>query len=273
MKLNQEELNIALYNKLSAEQDDYRDWLSSQSPAEILAHAYEYSVREDIVSIVEYLELLGEQAEALLNSNASITSIYADITQIEGDHMDIVRDCIETKAEDLLEESREKLRSLPVYSSTAAYAAAHGELEQYKASYRANVECKDAIEDVIANHYHDNRLDISCVKGILDRFGPDRTAFIIAGTIRKHGKDGRISSENQRWAAGAAASDSLDFGNDRQSYAYMAGKTHPGLIDLFASELRKEIATERKPSVLDKLRQEQSSVRAGPGGRQKEEQR
>ena len=37
--------NTALYEKMAAEQDKFRDWLKSQPPEEILNHAYEYTVQ------------------------------------------------------------------------------------------------------------------------------------------------------------------------------------------------------------------------------------
>ena len=42
------ELNAALYQKMFAEQETYREWLLSQPSEEILNHTYEYTVREDI---------------------------------------------------------------------------------------------------------------------------------------------------------------------------------------------------------------------------------
>ena len=60
--MNTNDLNAALYEKMAAEQDQYRDWLKSQPPEEILHHAYEYSVREDIVMAMEELELTDAQA-------------------------------------------------------------------------------------------------------------------------------------------------------------------------------------------------------------------
>ena len=45
--MNSNEKNTALYEKMAAEQDTFRDWLKSQSPEEVLNHAYEYTVRED----------------------------------------------------------------------------------------------------------------------------------------------------------------------------------------------------------------------------------
>ena len=47
--MNTNDLNAALYEKMAAEQDKFRNWLKSQPPEEILHHTYEYTVREDIV--------------------------------------------------------------------------------------------------------------------------------------------------------------------------------------------------------------------------------
>ena len=43
--MTNEELNTALYKKVFAEQEKYREWLLSQPPDEILNHCYEYTVR------------------------------------------------------------------------------------------------------------------------------------------------------------------------------------------------------------------------------------
>ena len=47
-----------LYNKMQQEQNEYRAWLLAQPPEEILNHAYEYSVREDIILATEEMNLL-----------------------------------------------------------------------------------------------------------------------------------------------------------------------------------------------------------------------
>ena len=41
--MNTNDLNTALYEKMAAEQDKFRDWLKSQPPEEVLNHAYEYT--------------------------------------------------------------------------------------------------------------------------------------------------------------------------------------------------------------------------------------
>lgn len=72
--MNANDLNTALYEKMAAEQDKYRDWLKSQPPAEVLNHAYEYTVREDIVMVMEQLELTDAQAH--LDSPTPLADVY-----------------------------------------------------------------------------------------------------------------------------------------------------------------------------------------------------
>ena len=55
--MTNEELNTKLYEKLFAEQQDFKGWLVKQPPEEILKHAYEYVIREDIVIEVSPLGL------------------------------------------------------------------------------------------------------------------------------------------------------------------------------------------------------------------------
>ena len=55
--MTNEERNTALYQKMYAEQEKFRDWLKGQHPEEILNHAYEYTIREDIMLSLEYHDL------------------------------------------------------------------------------------------------------------------------------------------------------------------------------------------------------------------------
>ena len=97
--MTQEERMTALYKKMAAEQDRYRDWLMGQAPEEILNHAYEFTVRENIVMTIEDMELTAEQAEALLASPFPLTDICKDVEKIETGYMDIIRDTIKERAE------------------------------------------------------------------------------------------------------------------------------------------------------------------------------
>lgn len=100
--MNERDYNTELYEKMKAEQRRYRDWLSTQPPEDILNHAYEYTVREDIVMAMEEVELNPKQAKALLKSPAPLGDVFKEFTNRETEHMDIIRDCIESRADTVL---------------------------------------------------------------------------------------------------------------------------------------------------------------------------
>ena len=92
------ELSSKLYEKASAEQDKFRAWLMDQPPADILNHAVEYAVREDILMEIEALELPDEQARALLASPDTMADIYKTFSKmVDTGHMDVVRESIEDR--------------------------------------------------------------------------------------------------------------------------------------------------------------------------------
>ena len=159
--------NTALYEKMAAEQDKFRDWLKSQPPEEILKHTYEYTVREDILMAMEELDLPQSRAAALLASSSPLADVYKEFSDRETSYMDVVRDSIEQRAEAALDAQRE----LPLYRHDAAYAREQGDLDLYRASRRANIACKEAIEAAISEHYRDNRLDKDAVPQVIEQFG------------------------------------------------------------------------------------------------------
>lgn len=96
-----EELNTAIYHKMEAEQDSYRDWLLTLPPDEILQHAYEYAVRQDILFAMEDLELQPEQCQALMKSPCPVADVLRDFEKLELGYMETLRDCIEGRADKL----------------------------------------------------------------------------------------------------------------------------------------------------------------------------
>ena len=96
--MTNEELNTRLYEKMFAEQEQFRDWLLSQPAAEILNHAYEYTVREDILMSLEYHDLEDSQARALLKSGKPLKQIFERWENQETSYMDTVWDTVQEKA-------------------------------------------------------------------------------------------------------------------------------------------------------------------------------
>ena len=70
--MNESQINLDLYHKMREEQDEYRSWLLSQPPKEILNHANEYSVREDILATMCEGHLPPMLAKALVNSETPL---------------------------------------------------------------------------------------------------------------------------------------------------------------------------------------------------------
>ena len=252
--MNTNNLNTALYEKMATEQEKYRDWLKSQPPEEILHHTYEYTVREDIVMAMEELELTDAQAQALLESPSPLADVYRYFEKLETGYMDMIRDSIENRVDDVCR-AKEELRTTPVYPHSAAYAREHGEMAQYNLSYQANSACKEAIEQTISAHYAENRLDTeAAVKDVLEKFGTERVQFILANTIQRKNYDGRISQDNKAWAKTIPMPE--DSGASRHCAYLVVDGVNPGLTDLFTRQARKTMQEQQKSSVLQKLKQE-----------------
>ena len=128
----------------------------------------------------------------------------------------------------------------PVYKYPASYARENDELELYRASSKANVACKEAIEQAIAAHYFDNILHHGAVKEVVDQFGYERTLYVLANTVRQKDWDGRISNDNKAWAQTIPVFENPDaWGNDRNC-AFVVDRPHTGLTDLFINQARHE---------------------------------
>ena len=106
-----EQLNTALYKKMLAEQETYRNWLLSQPAEEILKHAYEYNRREDILLSLEYNELSAAQAKALLRSPCPLEDIFQSYAKRENSYMVDIWETVEDRANDVIHQLRAENRS------------------------------------------------------------------------------------------------------------------------------------------------------------------
>ena len=205
---------------------------------------------------LEYHDLSDAQADALLKSPCPLADVFQDFEKLETDHMDVIWDCLASRADTILEEQRRTLRETPVYPYPASYAQEHGELEQYRASSRANATCKEAIEAAIREHYDGNSLDSQAAAQVVEAFGLDRTLYVLANTVQQKDWDGRISPGNKAWAKSIPIQKNPDaWGADRN--ASFVVNSHPGLTNLFLSTVRQEYCQKQekahRPSVRAKL--------------------
>ena len=166
----------------------------------------------------------------------------------------------------------------PVYRQSAAYAKEHGELDAYRASNKANMECKDAIVDAIYNNYHDNRLDTkTTLAQLAPKFGLDRISYLLAVTVQFKDHDGRFSDVNKAWAKSVPViPNGTEWGNDRNVYL-VVDQAHPGLVDLLVTQVRKALAQEKeqptkKPSILEKIQKTSATSKSAPAPKKQKEE-
>ena len=257
--MDAEKLNQALYDKMAAEQERFKHGLLGMTAEEALNHAYEYAMREDILMSLEVQDLPAPQAAALLESPCPLADIYKDFRDMETGHMDNIRECIEGRAESLMEAQRETAPIIPIYQHTGEYAREHGELDAFLASLETNVACRDAIETAIGEGFDGMSLHAD-TKGVLAVFGAERVSHVLAATLQGIRNDPRVSSGNRAWAATVPMFDTAGRHRD-----YLI-TSHPGVLSIFVTQTRKEMdamqkQTEKKPSIKAQL-----AAKPVPGG-------
>jgi len=133
---------------------------------------------------------------------------------------------------------------LPVYRRTADYAREAGERDEYRASYQENVKCKQAIEKAISLNYDGLRLNDNAIFTVLEQFGPERLSWVLGNTITMKEHDGRFSRSNKAWAQAMSIPIDRDGFGSLRNWSYTV-ESHPAILDLYTTLLRKEL--ERPP--------------------------
>ena len=156
-------------------------------------------------------------------------------------------------------EEKVALSDLPVYRENFDYARECREVETYRISLQANIACKEAIEQAISQSYDGRRLAEGTASKVMNQFGAERVLYVLANTIQQKEWDGRFTYPNKEWAKTVSIPSNMDsFGMDR-NYAF-AVSSHPGLIDLFVTQARKEMERQPRTSVREQLRQAQKET-------------
>lgn len=97
--MTSDEMRKRLYEKMQAEQDEFKAELLTKSPQEILEKAYSYYIREDILIEIENGNLSSRQMRALLKEDAPLASLYDEWLSNDYSYMDMIRDTIDEYAD------------------------------------------------------------------------------------------------------------------------------------------------------------------------------
>lgn len=148
----------------------------------------------------------------------------------------------------------DKLKEFPsVYRQSRDYAREHGEIPQFRDSFRLNIACKKDIETAVRNNFDGMHLSDDAVKPVLEHYGAERVAYVLANTIQEKSWDGRFSHSNKAWAETIPIAENTAFGENRNFE--FAVDSHPAILDGFVTMFRDEMRerTEKRESVLGQL--------------------
>ena len=138
---------------------------------------------------------------------------------------------------------------MEIYRNTAAYAKENGEIQKWRDSKAENIACRDAVDRAVAENFDGAHLKAEEILDsvVIAASGKERVELILAATIQEKAHDGRFSRDNKEWAA------SVPMPEGEKTYL-VSDRTHPILLDALAQEYRVNYS-EKKPSVMDKLKQ------------------
>ena len=112
--------------------------------------------------------------------------------------------------------------------------------EQEKLEHGIRVECRDAIEQAIAEKFDGYTLPGDTAEGVIRQYGKERVEIVLANTIMHLSHDGRFSPDNKEWAK------SLMPSADWQTRDYIV-TSHPAVLDGFTNQTRRYIERDREP--------------------------
>ena len=112
--------------------------------------------------------------------------------------------------------------------------------EQEKLEHGIRVECKNAIEQAIAEKFDGYTLPRDTAEGVIRQYGKERVEILLANTITHLSHDGRFSPNNKEWAKSLVPS------ADWQTRDYIV-TSHPAVLDGFTNQARRYIERDREP--------------------------
>ena len=122
-----------------------------------------------------------------------------------------------------------------LYPYSAKEARERNELSLWRESHRANIACRDAIEDTIRRSFDGMHLNEDCLAPVLTAYGYKRTAWVLANTLHELKWDGRFSYANKHWAEKIYIPTDLIHNSD------FVVRSHPAVLDGFVSLYRKAV--------------------------------
>lgn len=130
----------------------------------------------------------------------------------------------------------------PVYRYDFSYAREHDEVDTWRDSYRANIACRNVLDEALGDHFDGMHLDVkSVLADVEEEFSRERIVYVVANTIQIKDWDGRFSTFNRNWAERIPVIQLVDGEGKSRNYNFEL-TAHSCLVDGLAYHLRKEMS-------------------------------
>lgn len=159
-----------------------------------------------------------------------------------------------TELPDFVAQRTEMLNANPVkaypevYMGTLEKAMQERNVDAYLDSRKLNIDCKNAIEQAITENFDGMSLNPDTATGVVEKYGEERVAFVLANTLKQLSYDGRFSDGNKRWADGIDIPENISRGMDLNRDYIVS--SHPAVLNGFIDMARNEIRTRKLEEVL-----------------------
>ena len=135
-----------------------------------------------------------------------------------------------------------------VYMGTLENAMQERNIDAYLDSRKLNIDCKNAIEQAITENFDGMSLPPDTATGVIEKYGEERVAFVLANTLKQLSYDGRFSDGNKRWADGIDVPENISRGIDLNRDYIVS--SHPAVLNGFIDMARNEIRTRKLEEML-----------------------
>ena len=223
------------FSELTAYRNQLLQWKEAYAP-----RSPEDELHPRFREAMLYLEQVENDLDVLLSGS-------------ETDKQAIIQE-IQRMQRDRQEESMKQNNTPPVYYESASYAREHGELEQYRQSFHTSIDCRNAIQDAIAQHFDGMHLGKEAVQEVLAQYGQERVGVVLAATVQAKAWDGRFSPANKGWAFSVPLPDGKSASGIDRRDDYVVN-SHPAVLDGFISMARRAMKEREQPIAEDALRQ------------------
>ena len=119
-----------------------------------------------------------------------------------------------------------------LYPYSAQEARNRDEIVLWRESHKANIACREAIEESIRQNFDGMHLNPNCIQPVLEEYGYKRLERVLASTVQELSWDGRFSPTNKQWAARCFIP------RDERHNAEITVRSHPAILDGFVDLYR-----------------------------------